>query len=76
MVPRLVRQDVCLGERAAARPELYGERAWSPDDRIEPLLFVGGQAELQGARLSGRLDVEPDVIVEAATRHYLATAHR
>ena len=57
--------------------ELYGERAWSdPDDRIESLLIVGGLAELLGARLSGRLDVEADVLVEAATRHYLATAHR
>lgn len=56
---------------------LYGERAWSsPDDTIESLLVVGGLAELLGARLSGRLDVADEVLVEAATRHYLATAHR
>lgn len=56
---------------------LYGEQAWSaPDDEIESLLVVGGLAELLGARLSGRLDVADEVLVEAATRHYLATAHR
>lgn len=57
--------------------ELYGDRAWSaPDDRIESLLFVGGLAELLSAWLTGALDVTPEAIVDAATRHYLATAHR
>ena len=77
---RARRQALLAGfaELTAARArELYGERAWSePEDRIESLLFVGGLAELLGARLSGRLDVETDVLVEAATRHFLATAHR
>ena len=61
--------------------ELYGERAWSaPDDQIESLLFVGGLAELLSAWLTGALDTTGgatgDAIVDAATRHYLATAHR
>ena len=77
---RARRQELLAGFAALTADrarELYGESAWSaPDDRIESLLFVGGLAELLGARLSGRLDAGPDVIVEAATRHFLATAHR
>ena len=57
--------------------ELYGERAWSaPDDRIESLLFVGGLAELLSAWLSGTVPATPEEVVDGATRHYLATAHR
>lgn len=57
--------------------ELYGERAWSaPDDQIESLLFVGGLAELLSAWLTGVVPATAEGIVDAATRHYLATAHR
>lgn len=77
---RARRQELLSGfERLVAdrTRALYGERAWSaPDDRIESLLFVGGLAELLSAWLTGALDVAPEAIVDAATRHYLATAHR
>lgn len=57
--------------------ELYGDRAWAaPDDQIESLLFVGGLAELLTGWLTGSVEAEPAAIVDAATRHYLATAHQ
>jgi AcrR family transcriptional regulator len=56
---------------------LYGARAWGPpDDRIEALLFVGGLAELLAAWLTGELRAARAEVVAAATRHFLATAHR
>jgi AcrR family transcriptional regulator len=57
--------------------QMYGVRAWAPpDDRIEALLFVGGLAELLAAWLAGELDATRDQVMAAATRHFLATAHR
>ncbi len=79
-VLRQRRQELLGGfERLVAdrTRELYGAQAWEPpDDRIESLLFVGGLAELLSAWLAGTLDATPEAIVDAATRHYLATAHR
>ena len=79
-VLRARRQELLSGferlvtERTRA---LYGDRAWAaPDDRIESLLFVGGLAELLSAWLTGTLVATPEEVVDAATRHYLATAHR
>ena len=57
--------------------EMYGSRAWGPpDDRIEALLFVGGLAELLAAWLAGDLDATREQVVDAAARHFRATAHR
>lgn len=79
-VLRARRQELLAGfERLVAdrTRQMYGDRAWAaPDDRIQSLLFVGGLAELLSAWLTGALDVGPDAIVDAATRQYLATAHR
>lgn len=56
---------------------LYGERAWSsPHDEVTALLFVGGLAELVTAWLSGDVEVSPEMIVDAATYQFTATAHR
>lgn len=56
---------------------LYGDRAWSsPHDEVTALLFVGGLAELLTAWLSGDIEVPPDMIVDAATHQFTATAHR
>jgi AcrR family transcriptional regulator len=56
---------------------LYGDRAWSsPQDEVAALLFVGGLAELVTAWLSGDIEVAPEMIVEAATYQFTATAHR
>lgn len=56
---------------------LYGDRAWSsPHDEVTALLFVGGLAELVTAWLSGDVDVSPEMIVDAATYQFTATAHR
>lgn len=79
-VLRARRQELLAGfERLVTERtrELYGERAWSaPDDQIESLLFVGGLAELLSAWLTGDVPATAESIVDAATRHYLATAHR
>ena len=56
---------------------LYGDRAWPPPhDRLESALFVGGVAELMAGWLTGGIEATREEVVEAATRHYLATAHR
>ena len=79
-VLRARRQELLDGFERLVRErtrELYGERAWSaPDDLIESLLFVGGLAELLTSWLTGTLEASPGAIVDSATRHYLATAHR
>lgn len=57
--------------------ELWGESALQPPyDEVSALLFVGGLAEVMTAWLRGEVDVTPEQIVDAATRHYLVTAHR
>lgn len=56
---------------------LYGDRAWPPPhDRMESALFVGGLAELMTGWLTGAIEATREEVVDAATRHYLATAHR
>lgn len=57
--------------------ELYGEKAWpQPQSEINGLLFIGGLAELVIAWLNDEIDIAPADIVDAATRHFIATAHR
>ncbi|WP_415976972.1 TetR/AcrR family transcriptional regulator [Rhodococcus sp. 077-4] len=57
--------------------ELYGEQAWpQPQSEINGLLFIGGLAELVIAWLTDEIDMAPADIVDAATRHFIATAHR
>jgi AcrR family transcriptional regulator len=57
--------------------ELWGDSALPPPhDEVSALLFVGGLAEVMTAWLRGEVDVTPEQIVDAATRHYLVTAHR
>lgn len=57
--------------------ELFGEQAWpQPQSEINGLLFIGGLAELVIAWLNDEIAVTPADIVDAATRHFVATAHR
>lgn len=57
--------------------ELFGERAWpQPQSAINGLMFIGGLAELVAAWLGDEIDVTPQDIVDAATRHFVSTAHR
>ncbi|WP_179276208.1 TetR/AcrR family transcriptional regulator [Rhodococcus sp. 06-235-1A] len=57
--------------------ELYGEQAFpQPQSEINGLLFIGGLAELVIAWLNDEIDITPADIVDAATRQFIATAHR
>ncbi|MCJ0894946.1 TetR/AcrR family transcriptional regulator [Rhodococcus sp. ARC_M5] len=57
--------------------ELYGEQAFpQPQSEINGLLFIGGLAELVIAWLNDEIDITPADIVAAATRQFIATAHR
>ncbi|WP_068155156.1 TetR/AcrR family transcriptional regulator [Rhodococcus phenolicus] len=71
----LLRQFAHLVARESR--ELWGASALEPPhDEVSALLFVGGVAEVMTAWLRGEVDVTPEQIVDAATRHYLVTAHR
>ncbi|WP_197914584.1 TetR/AcrR family transcriptional regulator [Rhodococcoides fascians] len=57
--------------------ELYGDQAFpQPQSEINGLLFIGGLAELVIAWLNDEIDITPADIVDAATRQFIATAHR
>ncbi|MGZ5422879.1 MAG: TetR/AcrR family transcriptional regulator [Aeromicrobium sp.] len=57
--------------------ELYGAKAWNKaEGEMVGLLFVGGLAELVRAWIDDEIDASPNDIVEAATHHFTATAHR
>lgn len=57
--------------------ELYGAEAWSePQGRLAATMFIGGVAELVTAWIEGTVQATPDDIVDAATHHFTATAHR
>jgi AcrR family transcriptional regulator len=57
--------------------ELYGSEAWSErEGRLSATMFVGGVAELVTAWIEGAVEASPDDIVDAATHHFTATAHR
>ena len=57
--------------------ELYGAEAWDePAGRIAATMFIGGVAELVTAWIEGTVPATPDEIIDAATRHFTATAHR
>ncbi len=71
----LLRQFVELAAREARA--LYGPQAWSEaEGRLAATMFIGGVAELVTTWLEGALEASPDDIVEAATHHFTATAHR
>ena len=57
--------------------ELYGEEA-EPGSRGElaGILFVGGLSELVAGWIEGTVEVDPEGIVEAATRAFTRLAHR
>lgn len=57
--------------------ELYGEEA-EPGSRGElaGILFVGGLSELVAGWIEGTVEVDPEGIVEAATRAFSRLAHR
>ena len=72
---RLLREFAELAAREAS--ELYGPEAWSDvEGRLAATMFIGGVAELVTAWIEGTLEAGPDDIVEAATHHFTATAHR
>ena len=72
---RLLRAFAELSAREAR--ELYGPEAWSDvEGRLAATMFIGGVAELVTAWIEGTLEAGPDDIVEAATHHFTATAHR
>ncbi|AWB93888.1 TetR/AcrR family transcriptional regulator [Aeromicrobium chenweiae] len=72
---RLLRQFAELAQHEAG--ELYGPEAWSEKEgRMAATMFIGGVAELVTAWIEGTLEATPDDIVEAATHHFTATAHR
>ncbi|CCQ15562.1 Transcriptional regulator, TetR family [Rhodococcus sp. AW25M09] len=57
--------------------ELYGDQAYpQPQSEINGLLFIGGLAELVIAWLNDEIDITPADIVDAATRQFIAAAHR
>ncbi len=77
---RARRQELFAGfERLALERsrQIYGNEAWgAPDDQIASLFFVGGMAEVVARWLNGDVEATPEQIIEAATRHFLAGAHR
>jgi AcrR family transcriptional regulator len=71
----LLRRFAELSAREAR--ELYGAAAWGESEgRMAATMFIGGVAELVTAWIEGTLTVTPDAIVDAATHHFTATAHR
>ncbi|NRQ48930.1 TetR/AcrR family transcriptional regulator [Aeromicrobium stalagmiti] len=71
----LLRQFAELSAREAR--ELYGPQAWDErEGRLAATMFIGGVAELVTGWLEGTLEATPDDIVDAATHHFTATAHR
>ncbi|MCW2839982.1 MAG: TetR family transcriptional regulator [Aeromicrobium sp.] len=71
----LLRQFAELAAHEAR--ELYGDQAWSePEGRLAATMFIGGVAELVTAWIEGTVQASPDDIVDAATHHFTATAHR
>jgi len=71
----LLRQFAELSAREAR--ELYGAEAWSEaEGRLAATMFIGGVAELVTAWIEGTVQATPDDIVDAATHHFTATAHR
>lgn len=72
---RMLRQFAELAAQEAR--ELYGPQAWSESEgRLAATMFIGGLAELVTTWIEGSLEATPDQIVEAATHHFTATAHR
>lgn len=72
---RLLREFAELSAREAR--SLYGPEAWSDvEGRLAATMFVGGVAELVTGWIDGTLEARPDEIVDAATHHFTATAHR
>ena len=72
---QMLREFVELAVREAR--ELYGPQAWSEaEGRLAATMFIGGLAELVTAWIEGTLEASPGDIVEAATHHFTATAHR
>ena len=72
---RLLREFAELAAREAR--ELYGAEAWSEvEGRLAATMFIGGVAELVTAWIEGTLEASPAHIVDAATHHFTATAHR
>lgn len=87
MIESLAIESLCTYRRTSMRAfahlvaeqahELYGEQAWpQPRSEINGLLFIGGLAELVIAWLNDEIDMTPADIVDAATRQFIATAHR
>ena len=71
----LLRQFAELAAREARA--LYGEQAWSETEgALAATMFIGGVAELVTAWIEGTVEATPDDIVDAATHHFTATAHR
>lgn len=71
----LLRQFAELSAREAR--ELYGAEAWGEaEGRLAATMFIGGVAELVTAWIDGTVRASPDDIVDAATHHFTATAHR
>lgn len=71
----LLRQFADLSAREARA--LYGAEAWSEiEGRMAAMMFIGGVTELVTAWIDGTLAATPGDIVEAATHHFTATAHR
>ncbi len=71
----LLRQFAALSAHEAR--ELYGPEAWSETEgTMAATMFIGGVAELVTAWIEGAIDASPADIVEAATHHFIATAHR
>lgn len=72
---QLLRQFAELAAREAR--ELYGPTAWSDvEGQLAATMFIGGVTELVTAWIDGTVRVSPEQIVEAATHHFTATAHR
>ncbi|KQX74072.1 TetR/AcrR family transcriptional regulator [Aeromicrobium sp. Root472D3] len=72
---RLLRQFAELAAHEAR--DLYGPQAWSEvEGHLAATMFIGGVAELVTAWIEGTLAASPGQIVDAATHHFTATAHR
>lgn len=71
----LLRQFAALSAHEAR--ELYGPRAWADvEGQMAATMFIGGVAELVTAWIDGTITASPDEVIEAATHHFTATAHR
>ncbi|MET0928288.1 MAG: TetR/AcrR family transcriptional regulator [Aeromicrobium sp.] len=71
----LLRQFAELSAHEAR--ELYGAEAWREGEgRIAATMFIGGIAELVTAWIEGTVAASPEDIIDVATHHFTATAHR